>query len=77
MSHFFYSWNYTLDISKQSQIILTLDIVIDYVSIQSAVKIVQRNRRFLPQNTVFRANFNVLFINGRGVPTSPLNGIIA
>ena len=40
MSHFFYSWNYTLDISKQSQIILTLDIVIDYVSIQSAVKIV-------------------------------------
>ena len=76
MSHFFHSWNYTLDISKQSQIILTLDIVIDYVSIQSAVKIVQRNRRFLPQNTVFRANFNVLFINGMGVPTSPLNGMI-
>ena len=76
MSHFFYSWNYTLDISKQSQIILTLDIVIDYVSVQSAVKIFRRNRRFLPQNTVFRANINVLFINGRGVPTSPLNGMI-
>ena len=71
MSHFFYSWNYTLDISKQSQIILTLDIVIDYVSIQSAVKIVQRNRRFLPQNTVFRANFNVLFKGKGGAHITP------